>query len=137
MSETAIIDTSVWIDVLRDKSGAKKQQLLSEVDSQDAALTRFTQLELLQGCRDQKEWSLLSRYLEDQEYIETEKDTWKEAARIYFEVRRAGSTVRSPIDCCIAQLALDGNYPLIHRDRDFIEIGKVRPRLRQIYLEWR
>ena len=99
-------------------------------------LTRFTQLELLQGCRDQREWGLLSRYLEGQEYVETVNDTWQEAARIYFELRRMGSTVRSPIDCCIAQLAIAGNYPLIHRDRDFFEICRVRPRMRHVYLEW-
>jgi predicted nucleic acid-binding protein len=51
---------------------------------------------------------------------------WSEAARIHFELRRSGLTVRSILDCCIAQIALDGPLTLVHNDRDFEAIGKVR-----------
>ena len=136
MSEPTIIDTSVWIDVLRDGDGGKRRSLESEVDLEDMRLTRFTQLELLQGCRDQREWDLLSRYLDVQEYVEAARETWSKAARIFFDLRRAGRTVRSPIDCCIAQSALDGGLRLLHRDRDFVEIAAVRPKLRHRFLDW-
>ena len=56
-----------------------------------------------------------------------------EAARIDFELRRRGKTVRSPIDCCIAQIALDHDVLLLHRDRDFEVIAGVRP-LREQHL---
>lgn len=39
---------------------------------------------------------------------------------------RKGLTVRSPIDCCIAQAALENNLLLIHNDRDFETIAQVR-----------
>jgi len=59
--------------------------------------------------------------------------SWSAAARIYFDLRRKGLTVRSPIDCCIAQLALQFDALLIHRDHDFEQISRVRA-LRERYL---
>ena len=38
-------------------------------------------------------------------HIEASVETWQAAARIYYDLRRQGLTVRSPIDCCIAQIA--------------------------------
>lgn len=94
-------------------------------------MTRFNQLELLQGCRDNKEWLLLSRYLENQTYIDTTNDTWQSAARIYFDLRRQGLTVRSPIDCCIAHIAIENALLLLHNDKDFTIIQQVRPLIHQ------
>jgi predicted nucleic acid-binding protein len=49
--------------------------------------------------------------------------------------RQRGKTVRSPIDCCIAQVAIDHDTLLLHRDRDFETIAEIRP-LRQMWLAW-
>jgi hypothetical protein len=62
-----LIDTSVWINVFRDRSGQVRQQLEVLIAGRDALLTRFTQLELLQGSLNEQEWMLLSSYLEAQE----------------------------------------------------------------------
>jgi predicted nucleic acid-binding protein len=121
-----LIDTSVWVSVFRDKTGLVRQQLQSIISDRDVILTRFSQLELLQGCRDDREWRLLHSYLQAQDYVELSSESWQAAARIYFELRRQGLTVRSPIDCCIAQLALDYALTLIHDDRDFEVISSVR-----------
>jgi predicted nucleic acid-binding protein len=121
-----LIDTSVWITVFRDRTGKVRQQLETLIDNRKVLLTRFTQLELLQGSFDEKEWNLLSTYLDTQDYIEPTSNSWQAAARIYYDLRRKGLTVRSPIDCCIAQAALEHNLLLIHNDRDFETITKVR-----------
>jgi predicted nucleic acid-binding protein len=121
-----LIDTSVWITVFRDRTGQVRQQLEVLIDDRAVLLTRFTQLELLQGSLDEKEWNLLSTYLDTQDYIEPTSNSWQAAARIYYDLRRKGLTVRSPIDCCIAQAALENNLLLIHNDRDFETIAKVR-----------
>jgi predicted nucleic acid-binding protein len=122
-----LIDTSVWITVLRDKTGGTSDRLQAWLADREPLLTRFSQLELLQGCRDEQEWALLGDYLHGQAYVEARTSTWPSAARIYFELRRAGKTVRSPIDCCIAQLALENQLMLIHDDRDFEVIAELRP----------
>ena len=44
-----LIDTSVWISVFRDYSGQVRQQLETLIANREVLLTRFTQLELLQG----------------------------------------------------------------------------------------
>ncbi|HBE59129.1 MAG TPA: VapC toxin family PIN domain ribonuclease [Cyanobacteria bacterium UBA11366] len=121
-----LIDTSVWIGVFRDRSGEVRQQLETLIANRDVFLTRFTQLELLQGSLNQQEWDLLSTYLEVQNYVELTPHCWEAAARIYYDLRRQGLTVRSPIDCCIAQAALENNLLLIHNDRDFETIAQVR-----------
>ncbi len=130
-----LVDTSVWVEIWRDTTGKKQAALKKLLRAEDVALTRFNQLELLQGSRDQREWALLDSYLETQDYLEIAPDSWRDAARIYFDLRRTGRTVRSPIDCCIAQIAMDHEVPLLHRDRDFETIASIRP-LRQIRAIW-
>jgi len=121
-----LVDTSVWVDVFRDATGNERNGLRTVLGEDNVVLTRFNQLELLQGAREEREWTLLVSYLDNQEYLEARADTWRNAARIYFELRRRGRTIRSPIDCCIAQLALEHDALLVHRDRDFETIADVR-----------
>ena len=130
-----LVDTSVWIEVLRDRTGQRRAALETFLDGDEAALTRFHQLELMQGARDEREWSLLREHLDVQDYLECGSDSWVDAARIYFDIRKRGKTVRSAIDCCIAQIAIDHDVLLLHRDRDFEAIAEVRP-LRQRRLTW-
>jgi len=130
-----LVDTSVWVDLFRDPSGRVRDALSHLTVGDEVVLTRFNQLELLQGVRDENEWTLLVQYLEHQDYLETTSDTWRSAARIYFDLRRLGRTVRSPIDCCIAELAHQHDALLLHRDRDFSAIAEVRP-LREHWLSW-
>ena len=122
-----LIDTSIWIRVLADKQGGYASSLYKEIAGRDIVLTRFQQLELLQGSRNEKEWGQLSEYLDGQGYLEIQQSTWQSAARLYFELRKKGLTVRSPIDCCIAQIAIEHSVLLIHNDRDFDVIGKNFP----------
>jgi predicted nucleic acid-binding protein len=124
-----LINTSIWIQVFKDKQGTEAQRIQAWINGRKIVLTPFVQLELLQGCRDEKEWQLLSSYLEEQTYIEAKTSTWQAAARLYFDLRRQGLTVRSPIDSCIAQTTLENRLILLHDDRDFLAIAKIRPLL--------
>jgi predicted nucleic acid-binding protein len=121
-----LIDTSVWIGVFRDKTGVVRQSLEAIINDESIFMNRFTQMELLQGCRDEREWTLLETYLQEQDYIESTPNTWVAAARIYYDLQRQGLTVRSSIDCCIAQLAIEHQLILVHNDRDFETIQRVR-----------
>ncbi|MEG4516099.1 MULTISPECIES: type II toxin-antitoxin system VapC family toxin [unclassified Microcoleus] len=121
-----LIDTSVWISVFRDRTGVVRESLEAIIKDESIFLNRFTQMELLQGCRDDREWTLLETYLQEQDYIESTPNTWVAAARIYYDLQRQGLTVRSSIDCCIAQLAIEHQLILVHNDRDFETIQRVR-----------
>ena len=121
-----LIDTSVWIAALRNRNG-EAERLKAWLGGRVPALTRFSQLELLQGAKDEREWGLLAEYLAQQHYLEPSRGCWVDAARVYFELPRSGMTVRSPIDCCIAQLALEHGLTVLHQDQDFETIATVRP----------
>ena len=121
-----LVDTSVWIEILRDKKGQIVRLFRERLGDDIYALTRFTQLELLQGARDDNEWNMLDDYLSTQYYLEATESTWKEAARTYFELRRQGTTINSTVDCCIAQIAIETGALLLHRDEDFSRIARIR-----------
>jgi predicted nucleic acid-binding protein len=131
-----LVDTSVWIEILKDQNGHIVKSFQERVALDSTVLTRFNQIELLQGSRDQKEWTMLDDYLSTQYYLEASNDTWRAAARIYFDLRRRGLTINSPIDCCIAQIAMEHDSLLLHRDRDFERVSRIRP-LHQERFDWR
>lgn len=119
-----LIDTSVWIKLFRDDSENFKQSLIETIKNQDYYLSRFSQTELLQGCLNEQEWSKLNSYLETQDYLDPSTESWTVAARIYYNLRCQGITVRNTIDCCIAASAIEHNLLLLHIDRDFEAIAK-------------
>lgn len=120
-----LIDTSIWIEVLRDKSKVKATKLKTIIAGRHYYLPIFTKMELLQGCKDEIEWAKMSSYLAVQNYLEPDYHSiWENSARLYFELRRQGITIRSNIDCAIAIMAIENNLILYHCDRDFEAIAK-------------
>lgn len=122
-----LVDTSVLVPIFRDKSGKRRQRFRDFLDGADYQLTRFTQLELLRGCSSEPQWATFNDYLLVQDYLEAGTTTWASAARIQFELKRRGLSVASVYDCCIAQIAIENRLTLIHNDRDYETIAKVRP----------
>jgi hypothetical protein len=122
-----LVDTSVWIEVLKDKTGNIVSAFRNRIGSDVTVLSRFIQLELLQGAKDELEWNRLDEYLATQYYLEAVDVTWRNAARIFFDLRKSGITVRSPIDCCIACVAMEAQALLLHRDHDFEKIAEISP----------
>lgn len=122
-----VVDTSIWINVYRDTSGALGRRLATAVGSQPLMMVPFVAIEVLQGCSDEKEWTAIAEKLSAFERIEVANELWSSAARIYFDLRRQGVTVRSTLDCCIAQSCLDHDCLLFHNDRDFEKIATIRP----------
>lgn len=126
-----LIDTSLIVQLLRDTTGKAARNWRELTAGRETALSRLTQLEILQGARDSKEWDELEDYLDGQDFLEMGDGSWRDAARIFFELRRKGLTVRSVIDCLNAQLAIDHKATLLHVDRDYEAIHRIRPSLRQ------
>ncbi|MFC1533764.1 PIN domain-containing protein [Thermodesulfobacteriota bacterium] len=128
-----LVDTSVWIHVLRDKSGRTVQAFRERTASEIIIFSHFIQIELLQGAKDEFEWRRLDEYLASQYYLEANEDTWRHAARIYFELRKSDITIDSPIDCCIACIAMEAQALILHRDHDFERIAEIRPLLNDYF----
>ena len=124
------VDTSVLIDLFRGRDTPAVSLLeRMETDGVPFAVPGFCCQELLQGAKDEREWRVLEEYLSSQR-IGQPVDAWQAhlgASRIYFDLRRRGLTVRSSVDCWIAQVVLEADGTLLHADEDFETIGKVRP----------
>ena len=45
------VDTSVWIEIFKDKTGRVTKAFQERIGAEYYALSRFNQLELLQGAR--------------------------------------------------------------------------------------
>jgi hypothetical protein len=125
-----LVDTSVLIPFLRGSDTAATRYLARALGEKiETFLAPIIVQEVLQGARDEKEWRALDAYLSTQTLVHPGDvlTLHRHAARIYFDCRRRGLTVRRTIDCLIAQLALDHDLALLHDDRDYNTIGQVRP----------
>jgi predicted nucleic acid-binding protein len=122
-----LVDASVLVAAMRDRTGVHARKLLDFAGDEEIVICRFTELELLAGARDESEWRSLKSYFAAVEVRDPLPTTWNDAARIYFDLRRDGRTIRSIIDCCIAQIAMDEGATLVHDDRDFDAIATARP----------
>ena len=125
-----VVDTSVLVDFFRgaDTSAARALDRI-ERDDVPFGIPVICCQELLQGARDEPEWRLLVKYLGTQRLV-VPRDSWsthEAAARIYFDCRRSGITIRSTLGCLIAQLVLENDGVLLHDDGDFERITEVRP----------
>ncbi len=128
-----LVDTSVWIDYLREFDNPPARHFASLLD-QDIpfGLTGIIYQEVLQGAATVDDFKSLKEYLGTQQFFEHENDlqSHQEAAEIYFNCRRKGITIRSTIDCLIAQVAIEHNLILLHNDEDYVRIASVVPQLK-------
>ena len=81
----------------------------------------------IQGAATGKDFSTLRDYLGSQTVygLEGGLDSYIGAAKIFFNLRRKGMSVRSSVDCLIAQTAIEHGLHLLHNDSDFNRIAKV------------
>jgi predicted nucleic acid-binding protein len=125
-----LVDTSVLVDFFRGGAtpAARRLELL-DAEETPFAIPLVCAQEVLQGARDEGEWRRLRTALVSQElaFPSDPQRTHLEAARIFFDCRRRGLTVRSSVDCLIAAVALERRDVLLHDDSDFEAIAKVRP----------
>ena len=118
-----LTDTSVLIDYFRgvkNKSAAKFREVLEQ--DIPFGITSFIFQELLQGAKTEKEYRLLKKYLSTQRFFQPKDpvNSYAQAAKIYFDCRKRGITIRSSVDCLIAQISIEHNLLLLHNDRDFV-----------------
>ncbi len=117
-----LVDTSVLIAHLKGLRNPKTGLLDALLDlGIPFGISAYTFQEVLQGARNEREFKQLREYLGSQMIysLPEGRDTHEKAARLYFDLRRGGVTVRSSIDILIALTAMENNLMLLHDDRDF------------------
>lgn len=129
-----LVDTSVWIDFFKATTNPAVQCLKQVLHANvEVGVSTTILQEILQGTADEQQFLKYQSYFETQP-IFLPRDPVRsaiDAARLYFDCRRQGITVRSSNDCLIAQTALEHGLILLHSDEDFRHIGSVRKELKQ------
>lgn len=128
-----LVDTSVLIDFLKGVGTPATGRLARAIaEGVPYGITSIVYQEVLQGAATRADFDRLRSYLGTQKFYELTQglSSYTEAARIFFDCRRAGLTVSSTADCLIAQTALEHGAALLHSDKDYLSILKVRSKLR-------
>lgn len=129
-----LVDTSVWIDYIKGKEGEHIEFLDALLQTPQAVgIMDVIYMEILQGAEDERSFTRFRNYFSSQRFYQLQQGqkSHEQAARIYFDCRRKAITVRSTIDCLIAQCAIENGLVLLHHDRDFKQIGSVVAELSQ------
>lgn len=115
-----IVDSSVWIDFLNGVTTPESEWLDLHLDSERIGLTSIVLMEVLQGLRNEREAAAVQAELLKFEIIELVDTGLAAAAALnYRHLRRAGRTVRKPVDLLIATCCIRDEHALLHCDHDF------------------
>ena len=129
-----LVDTSIWIDFVRGRDG-QHVNFLEEIlpNTLAVAITPLVFMEILQSARDIRSYQRLEKYFGGQRFVEFDRPAISHAAaaRIFIDCKKQGLTIRSSVDCLIAQCAIENDLTLFHHDRDFQHIAGIVPALRE------
>ena len=123
-----LIDSSVWIDFLNNKTDNSIDKCIALNQS---GIMSLIYTEVLQGAKQNK-FDTYCAYLSAQPFytLKDGKTSYEQAAQIYRKCRKQGITIRSSIDCLIAQCAIENDLILLHNDKDFDKIASIIPTLK-------
>jgi predicted nucleic acid-binding protein len=120
--EFAIFGTSVWVNFSKDISNTETQLLETYLSSKliKILVTPTIIQEFLMGLRTQKQIDFYQLHFGRLICLD---HNWKEtsiaAAKLYFDLRKKGITIRKSADCLSAQVAIANGVLLVHNDSDF------------------
>ena len=123
-----LVDTSVWIDYFREKNNSAVEKFHYLLDRNiPFGLNGTIYQEILQGAGDERDYKQLKEYLESQRFYHPKNilKSHEAAAMLFLRCRKKGITIRSSIDCYIAQTAIEHKLLLLHNDKDFEKMHSV------------
>lgn len=122
-----LIDSSAWIEYLRD-TGSAACQRVDELLATDASIATCDTvlMEILAGPTGEREAAELMRLLDRCRFYPARPlfDSTG-GSHVYRTCRRAGFTPRALNDCLIAAIAIAHGLPVLHHDRDFDRIAEA------------
>jgi predicted nucleic acid-binding protein len=124
-----LVDSSVWISFLNGVNSAEAALLAACIaEDRPLGIPGIVRTEVLAGARTEADALRLSQSLSAYPLVaEATPADYERAAEIYRTCRGRGFTIRSAIDCLIAQLCLRDDYELLAKDRDFDAISRAFP----------
>jgi predicted nucleic acid-binding protein len=114
------VDSSVWIDFLRDVNSPSVVALDALIGRQVIATGDLVLTEVLQGTDSERAFQTALMVLRTVEIVDVGgADVAIQAARNYRLLRAKGITIRKTIDTLIATRCIMDGHELLHSDRDF------------------
>lgn len=117
-----VVDSSVWISLLRglDTAAAGKLRTLVETRDDQLLVGDLILLEVLQGARDDFHAARIERALRRFPIVPMlNEELAVGAASGYRRLRARGISVRKTIDMIIGTFCITNHHALLHDDRDF------------------
>jgi predicted nucleic acid-binding protein len=121
-----LIDTSAWVEFLRD-TGSAVCGRVDDLLAGDIMTCHPVRMEILAGARDEQHLSDLRGLLARGSLVATEPADYEEAAALYRACHRGGETVRKLMDCLISATAIRVSVPVLHADNDFEVLARHTP----------
>lgn len=120
-----IVDTSVWIDFFNNAASLEIEKLSNlGKKNMDIFTCGIIITEILSGVKNKKEKDLLKEnFLQLRPVEPVYPETYIKAASIFSEGRKKGITIRKTVDCIIAQLAIENDLYILHKDIDYERIS--------------
>ena len=120
-----LVDRTVWIEFFSDRNEPHVVTLQELIENEeDLSLCGVILTEVLQGIRSDTDFIKIKEYLGDLIFLPMRQATFLRSTEIYRSLRKQGITIRKPVDCMIASVAIDYDIHLLHNDRDFDHIAK-------------
>lgn len=119
-----LIDTSAWVEFLRD-TGSPVCEEVDRLLAHDIAVCDPVLMEVLAGARDEVHLESLRRLLGRAEVVAAEPADYERAAALYRRCRLRGRTVRTLVDCLISAIAIRSDHPVLHADADFDVLAEI------------
>jgi predicted nucleic acid-binding protein len=114
------VDSSVWIDFLRDVNSPSVVALDALIGRQVIATGDLVLTEVLQGTDSERAFQTALMVLQTVEIVDVGgADVAIQASRNYRLLRAKGITIRKTIDTLIATRCIMDGHELLHSDRDF------------------
>jgi len=115
-----LVDTTVWIDLFAAKSTPEVRELERLLkEGEDICTCGIILTEVLQGIREDEDYQRTLSRFDTFLFLPMNRQTFVKAAQLYRSFRHRGITIRKPVDCMIASVAIEHEIALLHNDRDF------------------
>jgi len=118
-----LVDTSAWIEFLRD-TGSEVCVAVDRLLDSDLAICDAVSMEVLAGARSERHLNQLRGLLARTTVLPTTPADYDAAASMYRSCRARGETVRKLIDCLIGAVAIRTGVEVLHADVDFSALAR-------------
>jgi predicted nucleic acid-binding protein len=117
-----LIDTSAWVEYLRD-AGSAVCERVDALLAKDIATCDVVRMEVLAGARSDEHLQQLRQLLARATSLPVESIDYETAAALYRTCRLRGKTVRKLTDCLIGAVAIRHDVAVLHLDADFTALA--------------